>query len=561
MPHIYDCIVIGAGIAGTATALVLARLGFGVFVVEEGTHPRFAIGESLVPSTTLGFDYLSRVYDVPELRQISHYPELKALGCVAWPKMGFWFAHQQVGRPLQLGHEAMLMTPGLPIGPDVHMLRSDVDAFLASRLGAYGVTYQDRTTVTDFQADAAGVTLALARGGAGGKETVRGRFVVDCSGHKSFLAAKLGLRDTPSALRTNTRTILSHFTDVPYLDELLEGPAFPISRDACTVHHCFEGGWCWVIRFDNGTTSVGLVLDRSCYPDNNLPAEEEFRSLVGRFPTLAAQMQPARPIRPFVKTGRIQFSSRALVSDRYLLAPHAAGFVDPLFSTGIDLTVAFIARMTPVLGQMLRDDVFAAERLHALEQCYLAELDSIDRVVHGIYLSFRHADVFKQYWRAWIYTSLLQYFTQTTYDPADGVGLLGHFGATLPSWQTQLDQMYRCVAAPNEDAQATATKLKALMDDFKEPFDRQHTNWTIGSPNVCCPAYFDPPGTGEKWFQNQLTENPTLQASTKLERLTEAQQRRRAASDQLARRYLQSRREGTPYHAGVDLIRSFQYRS
>ena len=91
MSSTYDCCILGAGIAGTTSALVLAQMGLHVLVVEAGQHPRFAIGESLVPTTTLGFDYLARTYGIPELRQISHYPAMMESGLAGWPKLGFWF--------------------------------------------------------------------------------------------------------------------------------------------------------------------------------------------------------------------------------------------------------------------------------------------------------------------------------------------------------------------------------------------------------------------------------------------------------------------------------------
>lgn len=554
MPQSYDCVIIGAGIAGTASALVLAQMGLRLLVIEAGTHPRFAIGESLVPTTTLGLDYLARVYKIPELRQISHYPELKELGCAGWPKLGFWFGHHRQGITLQPGDELMFISPGLPIGPDVHMLRSDVDNFLVTRLAAYGVDYQDRTSVTAFVPATDGATLMLDSQGR--QESVRTRFVLDCSGHKSYLAARLGLRQAPAALRTNTRVIFAHFRQVLYLEDVLGQPCplFRTSRDACTVHHCFEGGWFWVIRFDNGVTSVGLVLDRERYPDNGQPAAEEFCSFVTRFPTVKAQLDAAEAIRPFVKTGRIQFTSHPIAGDRYLLAPHAASFVDPLFSTGMDLTVAFIARMAPILARMMAADDFRAGRLAALQRCYLSEINGIDRIVHGMYHSFRHADIFKQYWRCWVYVSLLQYFTQNGYDPADGPGLLGHYGASLPGWQRQLERMYHGVTRDHgEKPENVAALLKALMDGFPEPFDPDSTNWAIGSAEPCCPV-FNRPGLGLEWFERVLSTEPRLAAQVKPERLEAARQRLHLANQDLIRCYRQSKEMGTVYHQGLDFI-------
>jgi tetracycline 7-halogenase / FADH2 O2-dependent halogenase len=349
MPERYDCVVIGSGIAGSTSALVLAQTGLQVLVIEAGMHPRFAIGESFLPTTTLGFDYLARSYAIPELRTISHYPELKDAGLTGWPKLGFWFGNHRAGVPLTPGRELLFVSPGLPIGPDVHVMRAGVDHFLVERLHHYGVAYQDQTAVVQFLPEQEHVELVLEREGRCTRLITR--FVLDCTGQNSVLAGQWALRQTPPALRTNTRAIFSHFCNVDLLDDVLGDSRkyYRIPRDGGTIHHAFPGGWFWVIRFDNGVTSVGLVLDRLYYPDNQLPAEEEFWLFVRRYPTIQAQLYRAEAIRPFVKTGRIQFSSRSIVGQRFLLSPHAAAFVDPLFSTGVDLTTAFIARAAPLI--------------------------------------------------------------------------------------------------------------------------------------------------------------------------------------------------------------------
>jgi FADH2 O2-dependent halogenase len=557
IPNSYDCCILGAGIAGTTSALVLAQAGLRVLVIEAGQHPRFAIGESLVPTSTLGFAYLARIYGIPELRQISHYPSMLDSQLSGWPKLGFWFGHQREGQWIQPGNELMFLSPGLPMGPDVHMLRADVDGFLASRLADYGVDYTDRTVLADWQEGEDHDTLVLEKDGQ--TRAVTTRFMLDCSGHDSFLSKRMNLRESPTRLKTNTRAIFSHFRDVAFLEDIIGTPCarFGTRRDAGTVHHCFDGGWFWLIRFDNGTCSIGLVLDRRAYPDNNLPAEEEFRSFVKRFPTVAAQLARATAIRPMVKTGRLQFTSRRIFGKRYLLAPHASNFIDPLFSTGMDLTVVFIARMAPILAVLAEGKEVSAERLAALEVCHRTEIDGIDRIVHGMLCSFRNADIFKQYWRSWIHASLIQYFMQLSSDPPI-TGFFPHYGASLPSWNGHMEAIYRAVATDDvaNDA-ALAQFIKSTMDGVPELSDKQQSNWQIGSSEACCPLIR--PQDSTAWFENLVANDPVLAAHTSLELLDQSRQRFRNAETELARRYQQSVTEGTPYHRGVDFIRSQQF--
>jgi len=565
MSKLYDCVIIGTGIAGSTSALVLAQTGLRVLAVEAGAHPRFAIGESFLPTTTLGFDYLARTYAIPEFRTISHYPELHEHGLTGWPKLGFWFGNHCAGANLSVGCQMLFVSPGLPIGPDVHVLRADVDSFLVKALPTYGVDYQEHTTVTQFVPQADKVELILEQEGQCSR--VSTRFVLDCTGQNSVLAASQGLRQSPPALRTNTRVIFSHFRHVAWLDDILgeSRSLFRISRDAGTIHHSFPGGWFWVIRFDNGVTSVGLMLDRSIYPDNDLPAEEEFWSFVRRFPTVYAQFSAAQAVRPYVKTGRVQFNSPIIVGDRFLLTPHAAAFVDPLFSTGVDLTTAFIARAAPLIRRMVTEDDFRAERLICLERWYALEIDTIDLLVHGMYCSFQDIDLLKQFWRCWIFMSLTQYYTQTVCDPLDESGPLGHYAATFPGWRAQLSKMYQCLTAAGQidpigkgrDPKQTAGLLKAMMDDFLEPFDGAQTNWALDSAEPCCPTFAYPTAAIE-WFQKLLAQEPLLARHARTDGLSERRQRILAENAKLNQHYRKSKAEGAAYHTAVDFIRAQQ---
>jgi FADH2 O2-dependent halogenase len=121
------------------------------------------------------------------------------------------------------------------------------------------------------------------------------------------------------------------------------------------LHHLFDGGWLWVIPFNNreGSTnqlcSVGLNLDPRRYPRTQSSPEEEFDRFIKRFPEIARQFAEARPVREWVATDRLQYSSHTSVGDRWCLMSHASGFVDPFYSRGLinsmEVIQAFSTRM------------------------------------------------------------------------------------------------------------------------------------------------------------------------------------------------------------------------
>ena len=556
MRDTYDFVVIGSGIAGSSTAMALSRVGFKVLVVERGTHPRFAIGESVVHATTAGFDELARQYGIPELRNVFCYPGLKHAGCAGLAKLHFWFGVHRPGEPLRDADQTVLETSRLPLGPDVHMVRADVDGYLVRSLPRYGVDYLDRTTVDDFEPGDRDVRLRLTN--AAGSREVRARFAVDCSGHKSLLADKYGLREEPTRLHTNTRTIFAHFRGIRSLEEVCGGqnPAFPFERDRGTMHHCFEGGWIWVIPFDNGITSVGIVLDGRTYPIASAGTpEEEWQSILDRYPTVKAHLGDAQPLQPLVRTGRLQYSSRSIIGDGFILSSHAAGFIDALFSSGLTLTMMFISRFVPLAKEALRDRDASprqlAEAFRPLDTAFQRELDQVDRVVDGSVQSFRNFDVFKQYWRYWSHSSLMQHVLRVAGHPErpDGTGLA--FGAALDSWRDVGLRMYDVVTDKSLSDAEAAVRLKAIMDE--QPVAYASADFAIGSDMACNCSVVDHSLDG--WYR-QLLNSPEVAYDCSQKRILLFVSRMIGRSLALKVRYRLSQLRGTRFHKDIDLIRS-----
>lgn len=465
----YDLVVLGGGIAGSTLALVLSQIPCRVLVVERGRHPRFAIGESTIPSTTFGFRYLAKKYGVPELAQVTHYTGLKRNRLRGYPKRHFWFGLHQAGENLGGDRQLLFETFPLPNGPDVHMLRSDVDAFLVSRFSEYGVDYCDETELVAFERVGKGVRVTLANGK--GRHRVEARLVVDATGHGSFFAKKFGLRVDPATLKTKSRAIFGHFRNLGQLDEILGENPFRFNREAGTVHHCFDGGWAWVIPFDDAVTSVGFMLHPDRFPlDPNRSPESEIKDLLDRFPTLARHLGGMLPIREMVRTGRVQFHSRKLVGDGFVLTPHAAAFVEPLFSSGLLLTQMFIMRFVPMVERCLRNDDFSSG-FEGLELAFDREIELIDLIVSGMVQSFGDFEMFRQYWRIWVHATSLQFLGLIVGNPQDAEGLALAYGAAFPGWLETVQAMHREVFREEASCKERAIRMKALMDVLPHPFD------------------------------------------------------------------------------------------
>lgn len=180
------------------------------------------------------------------------------------------------------------------------------------------------------------------------------------------------------------------------------------------MHHCFRGGWIWVIPFDHEVTSVGFMLDPDIFPlDESQSPESEMQELLARFPSVAAHLGTMVPARPIVRSGPVQFHSRDIVGDGFVLTPHASAFVEPLFSSGLLLTQMFVMRFVPRLKQFLVTGD-AGTCFSGLNDAFRKEIDTIDTMVSGMVKSFDDRELFRQFWRVWVHGTVLQYFGLTS---------------------------------------------------------------------------------------------------------------------------------------------------
>ncbi len=406
-----DLAIIGSGFGGSLLAMVARRLGLRVALLERGTHPRFAIGESASPLAGVVIEQLARRYDLPQLAPLAtygswrrHYPHVDC-----GLKRGFTYYKHQDGRRFaaRADRRNELLVAASPDDEvsDTHWLRADVDQFLAQEAVSLGAEYLDQLDLDGIEWRAAHAMLSGTRRGV--QHRIRARFVVDASGPRGFLSRALSL-EAGGFGSPGTQALYSHFTGVVRCADMpdfrnAETPPYPV--DAAAVHHVFDGGWMWVLRFDNGVTSAGVALTDALAADLRLAdGEPAWHRLLARYPSVAAQFADARPIRAFTWMPRLAWRASSAAGDRWALLPSAAAFVDPLFSTGIPLTLLGIERVARRLRSEIAPDGQTAlaspragsEPRVALDysRITLAEADHVARFIAGCYNAFPRFDDF-----------------------------------------------------------------------------------------------------------------------------------------------------------------------
>jgi FADH2 O2-dependent halogenase len=163
--------------------------------------------------------------------------------------------------------------------------------------------------------------------------------------------------------------------------------------DDAALHHVFDGGWMWVLRFGNGVTSAGIAVTEALASELRLadgaPAWERF---LARYPSIAAQFADAEPIREFTWMPRVAYRASKAAGDGWAMLPSAAAFIDPLFSTGIPLTLLGIER----IGRAIETRGLKPG-LDDAGVVSIGEADHTARFIAGCYAAFPRFDAFTAY--------------------------------------------------------------------------------------------------------------------------------------------------------------------
>ncbi len=400
----FDLAIIGSGFGGSLLAMVARRLGMSVLLVERGKHPRFAVGESTSPLTNLILEQIARRYDLPRLLPLTTfgswqraYPDV-ACGL----KRGFTYYKHEYGREFRTDSERAneLLVAASPNDEvsDTHWYRADVDYFLLKEAVALGVEYVDETQAALETIGASGAVVEISRGG--NRWRVSCRLLVDGTGPRGFLHRALNLEESAFPGLPQTQALFSHFVGVHRVDQMPQYASDempPYAPDDAALHHVFDDGWMWVLRFGNGVTSAGVsVTDRMSSEIKLREGPAAWTRFLARYPTIGAQFADAEPIRDFTYSPRLAFRANLAAGDSWAMLPSAAAFVDPLFSTGIPLTLIGIERLASIIELGL-DSPDLPKSLSGYSGLTLSDADWTAEFVGGCFAAMPNFPLFTHY--------------------------------------------------------------------------------------------------------------------------------------------------------------------
>ena len=335
-----EVLVIGGGPAGSTAAALLAARGRRVLLLEKARHPRFHIGESLLPM------------NLPILQRLGVLEQVRAIGV---HKAGADFP--QPGRE---EHNVFRFSRALAPTFDhaFQVRRADFDALLFAHARQAGADAREDVKVEDIEFGSDGrPSRVRARDAQGATLDIRPQYVIDASGRDTFFGAKLKLKQRNAAHQS--AAIFSHYRGVQRFEGENAGN-ITIAR--------FAHGWLWVIPLPDDVTSVGAV----CFPDYLKQRRGDNEGFLERtlqlVPPVWKRMADAQRVAPVHVTGNYAYQCSRMAGPGWVMAGDAYAFVDPIFSSGVFLAMNSAEQAATLADAVLDNPACEAELQRAMDR-------------------------------------------------------------------------------------------------------------------------------------------------------------------------------------------------
>jgi flavin-dependent dehydrogenase len=363
---IYDVAIIGGGPAGSTAATLLARAGRRVIVCEREKFPRFHIGESLLPVSMKTFARLGVHEKFERAGFLRKYGGEMASAC----------SEQGVKFYFRDGYRSQNET-------SYQVPRAEFDKVLLDHAAEQGAEVREETSVKsiEFFEDRAAL---FVQSKSAAKEKISARYVIDASGRHSVLGNHFKLKETYAHLQKIS--IFAHYEGV----QAEEGRDGTLTRQLRATDR-----WFWYIPLPNDRASIGVVLDTALFRQTRKSPEQFLEESLAEQPFLAGRMAHARRVTPAYASADFSYRQTRLTGDRWMLAGDAAGFIDPVFSSGVFLALLAGEQCADILDVVL-DYPRKARRL-------FAKYERLLRRVMKSYLRFVDAWYSKEFIEVFLY--------------------------------------------------------------------------------------------------------------------------------------------------------------
>jgi len=323
-PTVCDVLVVGGGPAGSAISALLAEKGWNVHVLEKDHHPRFHIGESLLPHT------------LPMLKRLGVLQDVEKIGIT---KYGAEIVSPYHGRSRIL-YFSKALDGSQPFAYEVK--RAEFDKILIDNAIGKGVHVHEGVRAKRVEFRQNSTHLIQGEDRTGHACTYEAKFVVDASGRDTFLSGQFGGKYRNP--RHNSAAVFGHFEGVKRLPGIDEGNISIV---------WFDHGW-WFIPFKDGTTSVGAVCWPSYISTRTVPLEQFLWNTIALCPPVEERMAKANLLGQAYAAANYSYRRKTMIGDGYLMIGDAFAFIDPVFSSGVHLALNSATLGADVVDASLR---------------------------------------------------------------------------------------------------------------------------------------------------------------------------------------------------------------
>jgi tetracycline 7-halogenase / FADH2 O2-dependent halogenase len=478
----YFALVIGSSFTGSILAWILQSQGRNVCVVDRQEHPRFAIGESSTPTADFLIAHLAERWNLPALAPLAcwgswklNYPNIRC-----GKKRGFsYYAHcpdQPFTDDPEHSRSLLVAASSEDRFSDTQWLRSDVDQFLFTQASRAGVASHEESSIASAQwCDQSNHWIVTLQDIHGQQTQLTATWLLDASGGGSAITKWVGQHDDSQWMRTKTGALYGHFSGVKGFSATSQIPGNlsddPFCGDDAAQHHVVDDGWYWMLRFDDGTTSVGLVRPTTEWP--TLVHDTDFRKVFWQdylecFPSVRDLMADSHLVAPHDGLrfhARLSRCANVAAGKNWAALPTTVGFIDPLHSTGIAHGLSGVARLSEIL---LGDEQKIPERLMEYSQDVRNEIEWMDTLVAGCYQGLPSFELFRSY-AAFYFAAAIGFEKQMAADPAHWPsGYMLAKDLKLRDAAETIFQKMSLVAAGIQDEESIVESMRQSLDPWND---------------------------------------------------------------------------------------------